>query len=605
MAKVWRKLQRADADYAGNVTGKINNTAVADVYSADNKPSKSDVGLSNVDNVQQYSASNKPTKSDVGLSNVANVLQYSSSNKPTKSDVGLGNVVNESPADLKATMELDNVTNESKATMFASPTFTGTATGLSKASVGLGNVDNSLFSSDGKFKGAITKSDGTSVFDPSDGNFTGKIAGGTASDIKSKAEDAKDAIDGNKSITMVGGSLSIGTQSNGVYPFSVDSTGNLKIQDDEFQALADGTVNCKGSFTINQDSSSNSRIELAGSGSGTAEVAVNGANPTFDLGGATPLGTATLHLRRKLTSNQSRIQFRTGSSGTEFCIGNSNNSGLQTQYAIHHGPLWSAGTADERALSFDADGKMGMYANSKTVDGFTFGSDGTNKHVYIKDGSLGINTTPSTTYKLKVDNGRCYFNRGNSGGEIAEFRGLNATKMSVTTSGIDVYGNIDGSGDLDVGGDTTFGGDVDASGQQVLAGWHTKNKIWVTPGMFTINDDNAYGNLGMEGNGGQAKVMYSSLEAYAQVPIPSGYKVTKFRINGTASVTITCSFSEIDRGTVTSCQPPQQCLTNTEYSTYQTPPTADDTDGRYIVLGWHPTTTSQYLFGAYLTIEKA
>ena len=37
---------------------------------------------------------------------------------------------------------LGNVTNESKATMFASPTFTGTVSGVTKTHVGLGNVDN-------------------------------------------------------------------------------------------------------------------------------------------------------------------------------------------------------------------------------------------------------------------------------------------------------------------------------------------------------------------------------------------------------------------------------------------------------------------------------
>ena len=200
MAKVWKKLQRADADFSGNVTGSVNGTSASNVYSTANKPSKSDVGLS-------------------------------------------------------------NVTNESKATMFASPTFTGTATGLSKESVGLGNVDNTKFSN-GRFIGILAKSDGTAVFDPSTGDYTGKIDGSTASDVKTKAEAAKDAVDGNSSITMVGGSLSIGTPASGVYPFAVDSSGNLKIADDEFQALANGTVNCKGNFTINQDPNGDSKIVL-------------------------------------------------------------------------------------------------------------------------------------------------------------------------------------------------------------------------------------------------------------------------------------------------------------------------------------------------------
>jgi hypothetical protein len=37
---------------------------------------------------------------------------------------------------------LGNVTNESKATMFTSPAFTGTPTGITAAMVGLGNVTN-------------------------------------------------------------------------------------------------------------------------------------------------------------------------------------------------------------------------------------------------------------------------------------------------------------------------------------------------------------------------------------------------------------------------------------------------------------------------------
>jgi hypothetical protein len=54
---------------------------------------------------------------------------------------------------------LGNVTNESKATMFTSPTFTGTVTGVSKAMVGLGSVTNeskaTMFSSP-TFTGTVT-----------------------------------------------------------------------------------------------------------------------------------------------------------------------------------------------------------------------------------------------------------------------------------------------------------------------------------------------------------------------------------------------------------------------------------------------------------------
>ena len=45
-------------------------------------------------------------------------------------------------ADVRTTIGLGNVTNESKATMFANPAFTGTATGITKTMVGLSNCDN-------------------------------------------------------------------------------------------------------------------------------------------------------------------------------------------------------------------------------------------------------------------------------------------------------------------------------------------------------------------------------------------------------------------------------------------------------------------------------
>ena len=45
-------------------------------------------------------------------------------------------------ADERTTIGLGNVTNESKATMFTSPTFTGTVAGVTKTHVGLGNCDN-------------------------------------------------------------------------------------------------------------------------------------------------------------------------------------------------------------------------------------------------------------------------------------------------------------------------------------------------------------------------------------------------------------------------------------------------------------------------------
>ncbi len=579
MAKQWKQVQRADSDFAGNVTGTFGSKGLSDFYRTDNKPTKSDVGL--------------------------------------------------------------------------------------------GNLDNTKFSA-GKFIGVLAKADGTAVFDPSTGDFTGKIDGETAANIKTKAtagNEAKDAVDGNKTITMVGGSLSIGTQSGGVYPFSVDTSGNLKIKDDEFQALADGTVNCKGNFTINQDTNGDSKIVLAGDGTGTAEVEVNGANPTFDLGGASPLGTSTLFLKRKLTSNQARIQFQTGTGAgamtNQLNIGVSNNTinGRKDQFAINYGPIWSSGTAPERGLTFDYDGKMGVYANTKTVSGFTFGSDGTNKHVYIKDGGMGIGTTsisddnlnvagtvtanafsgngasltntPNTTYSLDIteNNPDVILGLNPSSGSTQYWTlegsdGIDInTNESTRTSSISIQpGTITGSmidnntitgtqlntyavnsssilGTAVVTGDKLA--DNSVTKHKANLGWHTQTKIFIPPSEFVVNDDNAYGNLALIDNGGQARVMYSAHEAYANVPIPAGYKVTHWRVNGTASVTVSLSYSTIATSTTTSCQAPAQQYTNTTNVTNpSTGVNADETNGRYLVIGWFPANTATYLYGAVLTIAK-
>lgn len=99
---------------------------------------KSDVGLSNVDNTSDV---NKPvsTAQQTALdlkANLASPTFTGTVSGITKSMVGLGNVDNTSDATKNsATATLSNKT-------LASPAFTGTPTGLTKSHVGLANVDN-------------------------------------------------------------------------------------------------------------------------------------------------------------------------------------------------------------------------------------------------------------------------------------------------------------------------------------------------------------------------------------------------------------------------------------------------------------------------------
>ena len=75
-------------------------------------------------------------------------------------------VVSGSASNVKTFLSLGNVTNESKATMFASPTFTGTVSGVTATHVGLGNVTN--------------ESKATMFASPT---FTGTVSGVTATHV--------------------------------------------------------------------------------------------------------------------------------------------------------------------------------------------------------------------------------------------------------------------------------------------------------------------------------------------------------------------------------------------------------------------------------------
>jgi hypothetical protein len=108
----------------------------------------------------------------------------------TASQVSLGNVTNESKATMftsptftgtvsgvtASMVGLGNVTNESKATMFTSPTFTGTVSGVTATMVGLGNVTNeskaTMFTSP-TFTGTVTLPASTSLTTPVIGAATG------------------------------------------------------------------------------------------------------------------------------------------------------------------------------------------------------------------------------------------------------------------------------------------------------------------------------------------------------------------------------------------------------------------------------------------------
>jgi hypothetical protein len=632
MAKVWKKLQRADSAFTGDVTGTINGAAASAVKSG------SALGTSsNQDSTSTIRSGT--TKADVGLSNVA---------------------------------------DESRATILA-------------------------------------------------GTFTGDVGGTSAADIRTKAiagSAAKDAVDGNASVTMVGGSINIGSGE-----WTVDSSGNQIT---------------KGTITINKDSGGDAGLTLDSGSSGDMQIMMQGANPAIDLGGTAPLGTSTITIRRAGTGNQARVFFRNGTTAIG-CIGFANQpSAHNDQFAIHTNAIYDSSSPYEiRNFTMDADNKIGFYANDKTFAGVTIDTDGTNKGLYVASGGIKIDggsanwnaTTPGTNAGgIHLDPGvatdhfgsAITFGASDSGnGETAQagiytvsdsgygtkmylattgsyssgsmtaltlssdqsatFAGTIGSGAITSTAGISgttgtfsstgQFGNnltitggvllcenaspikakntsgtykqvigINSSDLVEIDGNAlgaTFAGDMDVNAnckvvgglgigtantnaghlvvknsvsageiligsddKPVKGGWHSATKIFITPADFIVNDDNSYYNVALLDNGGELKAMTSALEAYCNFTIPDGYKAVSFRLNGTGSVGIGAFYSDVTTATSTSCQPPSSIYTNIEYDFYSSA-VVSTTNGRYIILKWSPSSTSHRLYGGYIIIEPS
>jgi len=143
------------------------------------------VGLGNVTNESKATMFTSPaftgtvsgvTKSMVGLGNAdntadanKNVLYATTAGGAPATDVYAWAKASTKPTYTKSDVGLGNVTNESKATMFTSPAFTGTPTGITAAHVGLGNVTNeskaTMFNNP-VFTGTITGSVGGLTISP-------------------------------------------------------------------------------------------------------------------------------------------------------------------------------------------------------------------------------------------------------------------------------------------------------------------------------------------------------------------------------------------------------------------------------------------------------
>ena len=200
MAKVWKKLQRADSDFAGNVTGQVGGTSASDVKNGAVAGSAAktitDAAFDSNTKLKTANAADGLLNSQVTVAkdssgNISLNNAGSGSISLDNSDVGLSNVTNHAQVKTDGSNAPDILKNDQITLTSSGGTVTLNNAGsgsTDKSDIGLSNVDN-------ESKASILG-----------GTFTGDIGGTSASDIKSGAALGATANQDSTS-TILGGTL--------------------------------------------------------------------------------------------------------------------------------------------------------------------------------------------------------------------------------------------------------------------------------------------------------------------------------------------------------------------------------------------------------------
>ena len=159
------------------------------------------------------------------------------------------------------------------------------------------------------------------------------------------------------------------------------------------------------------------------------------------------------------------VKLRTGDS-SRLIARNSNvelYSPLVATSATFSGNITMDGSSSRQIEFKDGSESEGAIVFDETTDGFIFKVGGTSSvgktdaFKILNNGNatfaqgVAINGASIGSHKLVVDNGTTSLNRGNSGGDILDVRGLNASQFKVTTTGTTLASRLtlsgDGSGD--------------------------------------------------------------------------------------------------------------------------------------------------------------
>ena len=179
MAKVWKKLQRADGDFTGTIDGTNASTIKSGASAGSAAKTITDAAFDSdtklkTANAQAGMINSNTTKSDVGLSNVEN-----KSSSTIRGEITVANITTDAGLG-KGDIGLSNVENKSQATILAGD-LTGSVDGTAVATV-----------KSGAALGATANQDSTSTI--LGGNLTGSVDGTAVATVKSGAASGATAI---------------------------------------------------------------------------------------------------------------------------------------------------------------------------------------------------------------------------------------------------------------------------------------------------------------------------------------------------------------------------------------------------------------------------
>lgn len=316
MAKVWKKLQRADSAFEGNVTGTVDGTAAGTVKSgAVAGVAAKVITDAAFDGSTKLKAANavdalvnsNTTKSDVGLGNVDNDSTSTIRSGTTKGNVGLGSVDNDSTATIRSgttagNVGLGNVANETRATILGG-NLTGTMNSIAVATVSAGAAKGSAAPVTFRQDGIPTALNaGDTWFDSNDSN---KQYRATAT--------GDDAITSGEWVSVVQGKI---------HSYSKGDVGLGSVDNDSTSTIRAGTTAANvGLGSVNNTADSAKPVSTAQATSIALRAPI--ASPTFT---GTVAGVSATHVGLGSVSNITTTAMREGVTKGNVGLGSVDNT---------------------------------------------------------------------------------------------------------------------------------------------------------------------------------------------------------------------------------------------------------------------------------------